>query len=136
MLPHSTAAQSSGDHSAPHPALAQAEALITDQVTVLSTNLDDATGEWLDADLIARLLDAGALDATIRPVTMKRGRPGWQVEALCRPERSQQVAEALLVHTPTLGIRMHTADRLDPPTLTLQRGHSIRYNQRQNRHAA
>ena len=45
------------------------------RVVLLEANLDDATGEQL-AHAVRRLLDAGAHDAWITPVIMKKGRPG------------------------------------------------------------
>ncbi|MGH8980844.1 MAG: nickel pincer cofactor biosynthesis protein LarC, partial [Acidimicrobiales bacterium] len=56
-------------------------------VTVLETNLDDATGEQL-ADALAALLDGGALDAWVTPAVMKKGRPGQVLHALCDPSRA------------------------------------------------
>ncbi len=48
---------------------------------VLETNLDDVTGEQL-AYAVAAALDAGAFDAWVSPVTMKKGRPGHVLHVL------------------------------------------------------
>ena len=44
-------------------------------VALLEANLDDVTGEQL-AHAVAALLEAGAHDAWLTPVLMKKGRPG------------------------------------------------------------
>ena len=54
-------------------------------VTLLEVNVDDATGETL-AHAIAMLMEAGAHDAWITPILMKKGRPAHTVSALLRPE--------------------------------------------------
>lgn len=49
-------------------------------VVLLEANLDDATGEVL-AHTVAELLAAGAHDAWITPIIMKKGRPAHTVHA-------------------------------------------------------
>ena len=51
---------------------------------LLEVNVDDATGEVL-AHAVAALLDAGAYDAWITPIVMKKGRPAHTVSALADP---------------------------------------------------
>ena len=75
-------------------------------VTVLETNLDDATPEVLGA-LQDRLVDAGALDVATVPMTMKKSRPGHLVKVIVAPEDARQVARRLAAETGTLGIREH-----------------------------
>ena len=53
-------------------------------VTLLEVNVDDATGETL-AHAIGMVMDAGAHDAWITPILMKKGRPAYTVSALCDP---------------------------------------------------
>ncbi len=79
-------------------------------VTVVEANLDDATGEQL-AIAIAALLDAGALDAWITPVVMKKGRPGHTVHVLCDPARAETLADVLRRTTGSLGARAMRAER-------------------------
>lgn len=79
-------------------------------VTVLEVNVDDATGETL-AHAIARCLDAGAHDAWVTPIVMKKGRPAHVVSALCDPARTAGVAAVLTAETGSLGVRGHTLER-------------------------
>src|SRR5204862_2150871 len=74
---------------------------------LVECTLDDLSGE-LVADAVAACLDAGALDAWVAPVHMQKGRPGVVVTAVARPEREPAVAEAMLRHTTTLGVRTTT----------------------------
>ncbi len=79
-------------------------------VVLLEANVDDATGEVL-AHAIASLLDAGAHDAWITPVLMKKGRPGHVVSALCDSSLVSQVGATLLSETGSLGVRMQSLTR-------------------------
>jgi uncharacterized protein (TIGR00299 family) protein len=79
-------------------------------VVLLEANLDDATGETL-AHAVAALLDAGAHDAWITPIVMKKGRPAHTVSALADIALAAQVAAALVAETGTLGVRGSTIER-------------------------
>lgn len=81
-----------------------------DEVVVLETNLDDATGQEVGR-LIERCLAAGALDALAIPVVMKKGRPGHVVQVLARPSEADAVEALLLTDSPTLGVRRRGAER-------------------------
>ncbi|ELY54397.1 hypothetical protein C491_19569 [Natronococcus amylolyticus DSM 10524] len=78
--------------------------LVRDDITVLETNLDDATPEVLGG-LQETLADAGARDVTIVPATMKKSRPGHLVKVICKPEDRKRIARTLAEETGTLGIR-------------------------------
>ena len=78
--------------------------LRTESIVVLETNLDDATPEVLGG-LQESLLDAGARDVSIVPITMKKSRPGHLVKAIARPEDAERVAHRLAIETGTLGVR-------------------------------
>jgi uncharacterized protein (TIGR00299 family) protein len=79
-----------------------------DAVTVLETNLDDASPELLGG-LHETLSEAGALDVSIVPLTMKKSRPGHLVKVIVKPEDARQVARRLAEETGTLGVREHGA---------------------------
>ncbi len=79
-------------------------------VLVLQADVDDLTPEYVPA-VIEACLEAGALDAVVQPVQMKKGRPGWRLEALASPEALEAVEEALFRHSTTLGVRRWTVTR-------------------------
>lgn len=73
-------------------------------VLLLEANLDDVTGEVL-AHTITALLAAGAHDAWITPIVMKKGRPAHTVSLLCDPILGTQLARVLTAETGSFGIR-------------------------------
>ncbi len=79
-------------------------------VVVLEANVDDATGEVL-AHAVGALLDAGAHDAWVTPIVMKKGRPAHVVSALADTAVAAQVAATLAAETGTLGVRGTTVER-------------------------
>lgn len=97
-------------------------------VTLLEANVDDITGEVL-AHTITALLAAGAHDAWITPVVMKKGRPGYTVSALADPALASQVVQVLTAETGTFGVRGQVLQRW-PAARTIERvvvdGHEIR----------
>ena len=85
------------------------EALVAERapgqpVALLETNLDDVTGEVL-AHAVEALMTAGAHDAWITPVVMKKGRPGHTVSVLVDPILADVVRAMLEAETGTLGVR-------------------------------
>jgi len=80
----------------------------------LSANVDDATGEQL-AHAVSQLLEAGAADAWITPVLMKKGRPGHVVTVLATPDLASSLAGVLTVETGSLGVRGRAVDRWPAP---------------------
>jgi uncharacterized protein (DUF111 family) len=77
---------------------------------VLETNLDDLSPQFVAAALEAALA-AGALDAWVAPLTMKKGRPGHLFGALVAGAGRGAVEEAIFRETSTLGIRATRVDR-------------------------
>ncbi len=72
---------------------------------VLETNVDD-----LDPRLWPGVLDAlfaaGASDAWLTPILMKKGRPAHTLSALCRPDAVPAVQAAVFATTSTIGLRV------------------------------
>lgn len=79
-------------------------------VVLLEANVDDATGETL-AHAISRLLEAGAHDAWLTPIIMKKGRPAYVVSALADPALAAQIVACLRAETGTLGVRSSPLER-------------------------
>ena len=79
-------------------------------VSHLEVNVDDATGEQL-AHAVATLIEAGAHDAWLAPVVMKKGRPGSVVHVLCDPSMAPSLRGVLRQSTGSLGVRMTTGER-------------------------
>jgi len=79
-------------------------------VALLEVNVDDATGETL-AHAVAALLDAGAHDAWVTPIVMKKGRPAHTVSALADLALADQVATVLVAETGSLGVRGDVVQR-------------------------
>jgi len=77
---------------------------------VLEANLDDLSPQLVAAALEA-VLAAGAADAWIAPVTMKKGRPGHLLGAVVPEGARAAVEEALFQETSTLGVRAHRVER-------------------------
>jgi hypothetical protein len=79
-------------------------------VAVIEANIDDA-GPQVLAYAMERLLEAGALDATLSPLVMKKGRPGSLLRVIAKPEDRERLARIVFAETPTLGVRMYGAER-------------------------
>jgi uncharacterized protein (DUF111 family) len=62
-----------------------------DTIILLETNIDDMNPQFY-APLLDRLFAAGALDAWLTPIIMKKGRPAITVSALAPPERADDLA--------------------------------------------
>ncbi len=75
-----------------------------ESLDLLETNIDDMNPE-LYGYVMERLFAAGALDACLTPVIMKKNRPGVLVSVLCRPEHTAGLCALLFAETTTLGIR-------------------------------
>jgi pyridinium-3,5-bisthiocarboxylic acid mononucleotide nickel chelatase len=91
-----------------------ADALERDRVVLLETNIDDMNPQIYDY-LIERLLAAGALDAWLTPIAMKKGRPATLVSALAPPAAADALTGLLLRETSTLGVRRQELERLKAP---------------------
>ena len=81
-------------------------------VVVIETNLDDCSPELIP-DAAAAATKAGALDVWVTPATMKKGRPGFVLHALARPDRQTEVAAAILRETSALGVRISHHERIE-----------------------
>ena len=76
-----------------------------DRVVQLETNVDDVTGEVLGG-LLEILMEEGALDVTIVPALMKKGRPASLIQVLAKKEEAERLARIVMKETGSLGIRV------------------------------
>lgn len=81
-----------------------------EELMVLQTDLDDESPQVLGA-LLPRLLDAGALDAHLQPLLMKKNRPGVRIEVLCREEERPALLRMIFRETGTLGVKARPVER-------------------------
>ncbi len=81
-----------------------------DDLLVLETNVDDLDPR-LWPDVITAVLAAGALDAWLTPILMKKGRPAHTFRALVSPDRAAEVRATVFRETTTIGIREYPVAR-------------------------
>ncbi|CAG35477.1 nickel pincer cofactor biosynthesis protein LarC [Desulfotalea psychrophila] len=74
------------------------------QVEVIETNLDDWNPESYPY-LCERLFEHGALDVSLAPIQMKKGRPGFCLQVIAGREDSAQLKDIVLLETTALGLR-------------------------------
>ena len=77
---------------------------------MLETNIDDMSPQ-IAGYARERLLDAGALDATLTPVFMKKDRPGYTLSVIANTDDREKLADLMFAETTTLGVRMYAAQR-------------------------
>jgi uncharacterized protein (TIGR00299 family) protein len=82
--------------------------------TVLEANVDDLDPRvW--PSVLAAVLDAGAADAWLTPILMKKGRPAHTLHALTPQHRITEVRTAMIRHTSTIGVRATTVEKVALP---------------------
>jgi hypothetical protein len=85
--------------------------ILSDQVHVLYTNVDDMSPEGLGF-VMDRLMEEGALDVSFTPAFMKKNRPGTRIEVICHKPQLQTLSKILLSETTSIGVRYHVCDRV------------------------
>jgi uncharacterized protein (TIGR00299 family) protein len=86
----------------------------SDTVVVLETTIDDLSPQVYE-HVLERLLGAGARDAFLVPVMMKKTRPGTMLRVLADPADRERLAAIVFAETSTIGIRWTTWHRLVLP---------------------
>jgi uncharacterized protein (TIGR00299 family) protein len=78
---------------------------------LLETNIDDMNPQFFSL-VLERVFDAGALDAWLTPVTMKKGRPGTVISVIAPLDRRATIESVLIENSSTLGIRATAIERV------------------------
>lgn len=80
-------------------------------VEIIETNLDDWNGETFPY-LCDLLFKQSALDVSLSPLIMKKGRPGHLLRVICDPAHSLQLKETILTETTAIGLRYRSERRM------------------------
>lgn len=91
--------------------IGKAIALTEEQsVEVIETNLDDWSPEGFPY-LCELLFDQGALDVTLAPIQMKKGRPGFSLQVISPPAYAHVLKNIILSETTAIGLRFRMESR-------------------------
>ncbi|MBO6089812.1 MAG: nickel pincer cofactor biosynthesis protein LarC [Lachnospiraceae bacterium] len=82
----------------------------TSQITELSCNIDDMTGEKIGFAM-EKLFEAGALEVYTVPVGMKKSRPGILLSVMCNEAKKDEMVSIIFKYTTTLGVRENVSKR-------------------------
>lgn len=91
--------------------IGEAAAVTEDQrVEVIETNLDDWSPETFP-HLSEHLFNEGALDVTLAPIQMKKGRPGFCLQVISSQASAHLLKDIILSETTAIGLRFRTEMR-------------------------
>ena len=81
-----------------------------DVIYKLESNIDDCPGEAFGY-VMDRLFEAGAKDVYYTPIYMKKNRPSYQLNVICREEEISRLEQIIFQETTTIGIRRVAMER-------------------------
>ncbi len=87
-----------------------ATATADETMIILEAGVDDLDPR-LWPGVLDRLLRAGAADAWLVPIVMKKGRPAHLLTVLTQPGVADRLQQLIIEHTSTLGVRRHQVTR-------------------------
>lgn len=89
----------------------------TQEVDVIETNMDDWAPESYP-HLCEQLFIAGALDVSLIPMHMKKGRPGFLLKVITSPANSWEIKNCIFRETTSIGLRFRREKRITLPRQT------------------
>lgn len=84
------------------------------EVEIIETNLDDWPPECYP-HLCQQLFSLGALDVSLTPLHMKKGRPGFMLQVITTPGSSLQIKNCIFMETTAIGLRFRREKRMTLP---------------------
>lgn len=81
-----------------------------DELVIVETNIDDMNPE-IYPYVLEKLISAGANDAYLVPVIMKKGRPGILLSTLVARSKIDEVSQVIFAQTSTIGVRILPTER-------------------------
>ncbi|MDH5638580.1 MAG: nickel pincer cofactor biosynthesis protein LarC [Nitrospinota bacterium] len=88
--------------------------LISERLIEVSTNIDDMNPQAFPG-VMEKLFAAGALDVSLTPVQMKKGRPAYILTALAEQSSRISLQTIFFQSTTTLGLRVTEVERVSLP---------------------
>ncbi len=95
----------------PDPSGAGQSSASVDTAVVLETNVDDLDPRLWPA-VLSRLLEAGASDAWLTPILMKKGRPAHTLSVLVQPGHESGVLAVVFSETSAIGLRRTEVEKV------------------------
>ncbi len=84
--------------------------LITDNLLLIETNIDDLSPEILGL-VLEKAFEIGALDCWFTAIQMKKNRPATKLSILCKSDEKEKFLELIFKETTTLGVRVSFVER-------------------------
>jgi len=78
---------------------------------LIEANIDDMNPQFFEL-VSERLFEAGALDAWLTPIQMKKSRPATKISAIAAVDRQLRIEDVLIVNTSTQGVRATAIERV------------------------
>ena len=87
---------------------------LADEIVSIETNIDNMNPE-IYPYVIEKIISAGAHDAYLIPILMKKGRPGIILSALVERVKIDRILDIIFRETTTLGVRIQPIERKKLP---------------------
>lgn len=87
---------------------------VVESAVVLEANVDDLDPR-LWPEVLAALMAAGASDAWLTPIAMKKGRPAHTLSVLAEPDAVERLERVVFMQTSTIGLRRRVVEKVVLP---------------------